>query len=276
MQGFDLVRVERRSSIHAAHRPDAPAWLLAEGESRWPGAVTFRWPDSDAYRKLTRDHYRVVSLSPIPLRPPLPERARRLRAGSRACSTPRWRWLERRRRRSAIFPRRTIRAVVVRLALDRSAPLPANTVTVSIDGAAGRTVEIARGALARTSSCPSAADQPVEIAFRSARSFVPPAAASRRAGSPCSSLPSSGSPAKLRRSHHTRMPYRPSVSLVIPMFNEEESIGHALACATDALERHCGDWEIVVVDDASTDRSAAIVDAGVGGRAAHPPAAPRR
>ncbi|HEY0511832.1 MAG TPA: glycosyltransferase family 2 protein [Thermoanaerobaculia bacterium] len=56
------------------------------------------------------------------------------------------------------------------------------------------------------------------------------------------------------------MPYRPSVSLVIPMFNEEENIEHALACATDALERHSDDWEIVVVDDASTDRSPGMVD----------------
>jgi glycosyltransferase involved in cell wall biosynthesis len=52
---------------------------------------------------------------------------------------------------------------------------------------------------------------------------------------------------------------RPSVSLVIPMFNEEENIAHALACATAALERHSGDYEIIVVDDASTDRSAEIV-----------------
>jgi glycosyltransferase involved in cell wall biosynthesis len=56
------------------------------------------------------------------------------------------------------------------------------------------------------------------------------------------------------------LPTRPSLSLVIPMFNEEESIEHALACAIDALAHHCGeDWEIVVVDDASTDRSAGIV-----------------
>jgi glycosyltransferase involved in cell wall biosynthesis len=56
------------------------------------------------------------------------------------------------------------------------------------------------------------------------------------------------------------MPKQPSLSLVIPMFNEEENIEHALACAIDALARHCGeDWEIVVVDDASEDRSAAIV-----------------
>jgi glycosyltransferase involved in cell wall biosynthesis len=54
---------------------------------------------------------------------------------------------------------------------------------------------------------------------------------------------------------------QPSISLVIPMFNEEENIAHALACAVDALERHAGgDYEIVVVDDASTDASAAIVE----------------
>ena len=48
---------------------------------------------------------------------------------------------------------------------------------------------------------------------------------------------------------------KPSVSLVIPMFNEEESIEHALAWTLDALERHCSDYEVIVVDDASTDRS---------------------
>src|SRR5262245_9461546 len=52
---------------------------------------------------------------------------------------------------------------------------------------------------------------------------------------------------------------RPSVSLVIPMFNEEENIAHALDCAAAALDRYCGDYEIIVVDDASTDRSAESV-----------------
>ncbi len=51
---------------------------------------------------------------------------------------------------------------------------------------------------------------------------------------------------------------RPSVSLVIPMFNEEENIAHALDCAAAALERYSGDYEIIVVDDASTDRSPEI------------------
>jgi glycosyltransferase involved in cell wall biosynthesis len=54
---------------------------------------------------------------------------------------------------------------------------------------------------------------------------------------------------------------RPSVSLVIPMFNEEENIEHAVACAIEALEDCSDDWEIVIVDDASTDRSVEIVEA---------------
>ncbi|HYU35457.1 MAG TPA: glycosyltransferase family 2 protein [Thermoanaerobaculia bacterium] len=53
---------------------------------------------------------------------------------------------------------------------------------------------------------------------------------------------------------------RPSVSLVIPMFNEEENIEHAIACAVEALEDCSDDWEVIIVDDASTDLSAAIVE----------------
>ncbi len=50
---------------------------------------------------------------------------------------------------------------------------------------------------------------------------------------------------------------RRSISLVIPMFDEEENIEHALACAADALSTE--DYEIVVVNDASTDRSPELV-----------------
>jgi glycosyltransferase involved in cell wall biosynthesis len=54
---------------------------------------------------------------------------------------------------------------------------------------------------------------------------------------------------------------RYSVSMVLPMFNEEETIEHALAVGVDALARHATDWELIVVDDASTDRSPAMVEA---------------
>jgi Dolichyl-phosphate-mannose-protein mannosyltransferase len=167
MQGFDLAWVEQ-DFHHVAQRPGAPAWLVAEGESRWPGAVTFRWPDSDAYHKLTRDHYRVVSLSPIPLH----HRFQSLRGVHRwqpSLLDARYRWLEA-DAAIRIFPRRAIRKVVVRLGLDRSAPIAANTVTISMAGAADQTVEIARGTL-RDVDFPLATNQPTDIAFRSARSF---------------------------------------------------------------------------------------------------------
>src|SRR6185436_18715367 len=51
------------------------------------------------------------------------------------------------------------------------------------------------------------------------------------------------------------------VSLVIPMYNEELSIEHAIACAVEALAAF--DYEIIIVDDASTDRSAEIVRAEI-------------
>ena len=56
------------------------------------------------------------------------------------------------------------------------------------------------------------------------------------------------------------MPIRkPTISLVIPMFNEEANIQHAIEYATDALGQHSSEYEIVIVDDASTDQSPELV-----------------
>jgi glycosyltransferase involved in cell wall biosynthesis len=52
-----------------------------------------------------------------------------------------------------------------------------------------------------------------------------------------------------------------SVSFVIPMFNEELNIEHAVDAAVEALEKYAGDYEIVIVDDASTDSSPRLVAA---------------
>ncbi|HSU83338.1 MAG TPA: glycosyltransferase family 39 protein [Thermoanaerobaculia bacterium] len=169
LKGFDLQTIEE-GFHHAARRPGAQAWLLAEGESRWPGAVTFRWPASDAYHKLTRDHYRVVSLSPIPLDHRF-QSVRGVYGWEPALLDARWRWLS----DDAIlriFPRKAIGAVVLRLALDASAPFPSNTVTVSVNGSPGKTVEIARGA-GQAVEVPVPTNQPIEIAVRSARAWVP-------------------------------------------------------------------------------------------------------
>jgi glycosyltransferase involved in cell wall biosynthesis len=51
---------------------------------------------------------------------------------------------------------------------------------------------------------------------------------------------------------------KPSVSLVIPMYNEELNIEHAVEAGVDALEKYARDYEVVIVDDASTDVCARI------------------
>lgn len=51
---------------------------------------------------------------------------------------------------------------------------------------------------------------------------------------------------------------KPSVSLVIPMYNEELNIEPAVAAAVESLSKYADDWEIVIVDDASTDASPRI------------------
>jgi glycosyltransferase involved in cell wall biosynthesis len=53
----------------------------------------------------------------------------------------------------------------------------------------------------------------------------------------------------------------PSVSVVMPMYNEEAYVERAVAGARAALEPMGCEWEIVVVNDASTDRTGALADA---------------
>src|SRR6266496_32432 len=54
--------------------------------------------------------------------------------------------------------------------------------------------------------------------------------------------------------------WRPSVSVVYPMFNEEENIERAVQFAEAVLTDMTSDYEILIVNDASTDRSAEIAE----------------
>lgn len=51
----------------------------------------------------------------------------------------------------------------------------------------------------------------------------------------------------------------PLISVVIPLYNEEESIPHLYRAITDALEEYGRTYEVVVVDDGSRDRSFALL-----------------
>lgn len=167
----DLAPVEAGLS-RAARRPWAPLYLLAEGESTWPGAVAFRWPDSDAYRRLTRNHYRVVSLSPIPAGWRF-EAVRGVHGWEPSFQEAKWRWLDA-DAALLLYPRGS-RAVTVTLGLDAVAPLASNSVTLSVNGVPAATVEVARGA-GRTVELPlpSSKTASAEIGFHSARSFEAP------------------------------------------------------------------------------------------------------
>jgi len=56
------------------------------------------------------------------------------------------------------------------------------------------------------------------------------------------------------------MKTRYSISFVLPMYNEEENIANAVKTIKSIAGELTGDYEIVVVDDASTDKSGEIID----------------
>lgn len=70
-------------------------YLFADGERGDEKGTTFRWPDTDAYRKLTRQHYGAVSVIPLP-----PEQRFRVVEGvfppERRRDGTAWRWISRR------------------------------------------------------------------------------------------------------------------------------------------------------------------------------------
>jgi len=155
-----------------ARRRFQPLYYLADGESRWPGARTFRWPESDAYGKLTRNHYRVVSLSPIPAE----KRYTALRGVSPyepSLRQPLYRWLAP-DAALRLYPRGA-RAVVLTLALPEQAPLPENHVTARLDGRVVATLDVPRGSEVRAEIALPDVPQ-ADLSLLSAAAFVPTAA----------------------------------------------------------------------------------------------------
>jgi hypothetical protein len=123
-------------------RPDVPLFILADGASNDEGAATFSWAPSDAYAKLTRNHYRVASVIPVP-----PERRFLPLYGvhdpERRVDGLAWRWLA--QEAALRLPRGGDRRVRLRLGLPPDAPLEANDVTIAVDGSPTGTHPARRG-----------------------------------------------------------------------------------------------------------------------------------
>jgi glycosyltransferase involved in cell wall biosynthesis len=52
-----------------------------------------------------------------------------------------------------------------------------------------------------------------------------------------------------------------SLSVVLPTFNEEENVGASVVRCRDVLREHFDDFEIIIVDDGSTDHTPDLADA---------------
>ena len=173
-----LPQVERRPVAAglpaAALARRAPAWLLGDGESGLAGARTFRWPVSDAYGKLTRRCYRVVSLSPLP-RAQLFEARGGVHGPEPSLRQPGWRWLDAEaaiRLDGAGGSGDGGRGVAITLRLPQNVPWPANTVTVGLAGRTSSTVVLHRGETQRV-VLPRGEGEFVDVTFRSRAAFVP-------------------------------------------------------------------------------------------------------
>lgn len=148
--------------------------LYIFGETVLPGAQTFLWHPSDTYGKLTRDLYRITSLSPVPEEQRY-ETVRDVLAYEPASGGAGFRWLG----GDAVirvFPRRLhARAVALTLGLPEVIPEASVALVISVAGSPTATLEVPRGAQRRV-VLPLPDVETVGISVRSAKTFVPVAA----------------------------------------------------------------------------------------------------
>jgi hypothetical protein len=158
-------------------RPEVPLFIYADGATSRSDARVFAWKPSDAYLKLTRNHYRATSIIPVPP-------ARRFRsvrgvyAPEREQDGLEWRWLD--PAAEIQLPRGSERMLTVRLGLPFAAPLERNRVSLSVDGTSAGSYEIVRGE-PRSISIPVPAGAPI-IRIAADESFIPAEIPSLRSG----------------------------------------------------------------------------------------------
>jgi len=167
LQRFHPRRIDE-ALTSLVNRPETPLWLLTDGGSTVAGSRTFSWRPSDAYGKLTRNHYRTVSLVPV-------EPARRYMPGAGVYAAERtiegeaWRWLD----RSADIELPLVHGdrLVLTLSLAAETPFASNMVTILVDGVVAGKMVVGRGP-ARTTEF-QIASSARRVRLISERSYVP-------------------------------------------------------------------------------------------------------
>ena len=140
LRGLETMPVESGLARYY-DRPESELWILADGTTRVPGAQLFSWPASDAYGKLTRNHYRAVSLIPLtPERRFLPVKG--VNPWERDADRPEWRWLD---QVSAIRIPPGMGDLRLDFELPKEAPFESTTLRLRIDGARVGELSIRRG-----------------------------------------------------------------------------------------------------------------------------------
>jgi hypothetical protein len=174
LRDYVLLAADPGLQTAALHNPGTPVFLLGDGESAWPGAQTFQWPGSDAWGKLMRGHFRVVSVSSIP-----PERRYEVVRGvedyEASILEPAWRWLG-----PDALVRIDLRGVrtrllAVTLGLPGQAPYPVVPVTLAVNGTPLAALRVARNGRQEILLPLPAGAEAAEVSFRSGSSFVPAA-----------------------------------------------------------------------------------------------------
>jgi hypothetical protein len=173
LEGFRTLPVE--PGLAATYdSPDNELWVLADGFSRVPGAQIFSWPASDAYGKLTRNHYRVVSMIPLgPERRYLPVNG--VNPWERDADRSEWRWLDQVASLRLPPGEGSLR---MEFHLPREVPYGASRVTVKVDGSVATAIDLARGATS-TVEVDVPEGRYVDVEVVSSEAFTPAAGAGR-------------------------------------------------------------------------------------------------
>jgi hypothetical protein len=167
LRGFTILPVD--AGLRQLHdRGDVPLFLFSDGGTYYREGREFAWEPSDAYGKLTRNHYRVVSVSEV--RPEERFRAARgVHPLERSVDGEEWRWLE--RHAELLLPDLDAGELEITLRLPDSFPEERNEVKVGVDGTVVRELVLLRGRPVRFVIPLSGESHTITI--DSARSFVP-------------------------------------------------------------------------------------------------------